>query len=29
MELFLRGGNAWDAFGQPPIGERLWVTDTL
>ena len=29
MEIFLRGGNAWEAFGRPPIGECLWVTDTL
>jgi len=29
MELFLREGNAWDAFGQPPIGARLWITDTV
>jgi hypothetical protein len=23
MELFLRGGNAWEAFGRPPIGSRI------
>ena len=23
MELFLRGGNAWDAFGRPSIGSRI------
>jgi hypothetical protein len=23
MELFLRGGNAWEAFGRPPIGARV------
>ena len=26
MELFLRGGNAWDAFGRPPVGARIQVT---
>lgn len=26
MELFLRGGNAWDAFGRPPIGSRIQVS---
>ncbi|HYN88382.1 MAG TPA: hypothetical protein VER55_07620, partial [Ardenticatenaceae bacterium] len=24
-ELFLRGGNAWDAFGRPPIGAHITV----
>ena len=23
MELFLRGGSAWDAFGRPPVGAEL------
>jgi hypothetical protein len=23
MEVFLRGGNAWEAFGRPPIGAEL------
>lgn len=23
MELFLRGGNAWEAFGRPPVGARI------
>lgn len=23
MELFLRGGNAWEAFGRPPVGARV------
>ncbi|HEX8708933.1 MAG TPA: hypothetical protein VF723_11870 [Pyrinomonadaceae bacterium] len=23
VELFLRGGNAWEAFGRPPIGTRI------
>jgi hypothetical protein len=26
MELFLRGGNAWEAFGRPPIGARVEVS---
>ena len=25
MELFLRGGNAWEAFGRPAIGDRVEV----
>jgi S-adenosylmethionine hydrolase len=25
MELFLRGGSAWEAFGRPPIGARVDV----
>ena len=25
MELFLRGGNAWEAFGRPPVGARVRV----
>ena len=25
MELFLRGGNAWEAFGRPPVGESIWI----
>ncbi len=25
MELFLRGGNAWEAFGHPPIGASIHV----
>lgn len=25
MEVFLRGGNAWEAFGRPGIGERVEV----
>ena len=26
MELFLRGGNAWESFGRPAIGARIQVT---
>jgi hypothetical protein len=26
MELFLRGGNAWEAFARPPVGARLELT---
>jgi hypothetical protein len=26
MELFLRGGNAWDAFGRPEVGDRIEVS---
>ena len=25
MEVFLRGGNAWEAFGRPAVGERVEV----
>ena len=25
MELFLRGGNAWEAFGRPAVGERIRI----
>ena len=25
MELFLRGGNAWEAFGLPPVGSRIQI----
>jgi hypothetical protein len=25
MEVFLRAGNAWEAFGRPPIGERITI----
>ena len=25
MEVFLRGGNAWEAFGRPPIGTEIRV----
>ncbi len=25
MELFLRGGNAWESFGRPPVGARISV----
>ncbi|HTE18996.1 MAG TPA: hypothetical protein VK689_11535 [Armatimonadota bacterium] len=25
MELFLRGGNAWEAFARPPVGARIQV----
>jgi hypothetical protein len=25
MELFLRGGSAWDAFGRPDAGARLEI----
>jgi len=25
MELFLRGGNAWEAFGRPPVGTRIQI----
>jgi hypothetical protein len=28
MELFLRGGNAWDAFGRPSIGMPIEITAT-
>lgn len=27
MELFLRGGNAWEAFGRPAVGERIRIVD--
>ena len=27
MELFLRGGNAWEAFDRPPIGARIQIGD--
>ena len=26
MELFLRGGNAWEAFGHPDVGTRVEIT---
>jgi len=26
MELFLRGGNAWEAFGRPEVGARIEVS---
>ena len=26
LEVFLRGGNAWEAFGRPAIGDRVEVT---
>ncbi len=26
MEVFLRGGNAWEAFGRPPVGARIRVS---
>ena len=26
MELFLRGGSAWDAFHRPPVGEPIHLT---
>ena len=26
MELFLRGGSAWEAFGRPPVGKRVEIT---
>jgi hypothetical protein len=26
MELFLRGGNAWEAFGRPEVGARVEIT---
>lgn len=25
MEVFLRGGNAWDLFGKPPIGSVVSI----
>jgi S-adenosylmethionine hydrolase len=25
MELFLRGGSAWEAFGRPRVGSRLEI----
>jgi hypothetical protein len=25
MELFLRGGNAWEAFGRPPVGAEIEI----
>ncbi len=28
MELFLRGGNAWDSFGRPPIGASIDISTT-
>jgi hypothetical protein len=27
MELFLRGGNAWEAFSHPPIGTEITLTE--
>jgi hypothetical protein len=27
MELFLRGGNAWEAFGRPPVGAQIDLTN--
>ena len=27
MELFLRGGNAWEVFGRPCIGDRMEIAD--
>jgi hypothetical protein len=29
MELFLRGGNAWEAFGRPAAGARIVVSYTV
>jgi hypothetical protein len=29
MELFLRGGSAWEVFGRPGVGSRLEITPTL
>lgn len=26
MELFLRGGSAWEAFGRPPVGASIEIT---
>jgi hypothetical protein len=26
MELFLRGGSAWEAMGRPPVGARFRLT---
>ena len=28
MELFLRGGSAWEAFGRPPVGAEIEVAET-
>ena len=25
MELFLRGGNAWEAFGRPAVGAHVYI----
>jgi S-adenosylmethionine hydrolase len=25
MELFLRGGSAWEEFGRPSIGSEVWI----
>ena len=27
MELFLRGGNAWEAFGRPPVGTVIQIEE--
>jgi hypothetical protein len=27
MELFLRGGNAWEIFGRPEIGESIEIAE--
>ena len=27
MELFLRGGNAWEAFGRPTVGDSIRITE--
>lgn len=29
MELFLRGGNAWEAFNRPTIGDRVQIRDQV
>ncbi|MBI3804136.1 MAG: SAM-dependent chlorinase/fluorinase [Nitrospirae bacterium] len=29
MELFLRGGNAWEAFGRPPVGTSIEILSQL
>ncbi len=26
IEIFLRGGNAWERFGQPPIGSSIVIS---
>lgn len=29
MELFLRGGNAWEAFNRPAIGDPIYIRDQV
>jgi S-adenosylmethionine hydrolase len=29
MELFLRGGNAWEAFGHPSVGDQVQIAESV